>query len=295
MGEGHPERPARLNAVEQALQKEGIGNKLDRREPEKAKLSSVELMHPPKYVEKILNSVPSSGITRLDADTCLSPGSVEAALRAVGAACSAVDSVTCGEAKNAFCAVRPPGHHAETSTAMGFCIFNTVAIAAAYAREKYGFQRLAVVDFDVHHGNGTQEMFWSDRDLFFASTHQMPLYPGTGSRNEKGDFDNILNCPLRAGDGSSEFRSAVSEVILPGLIAFQPELLFVSAGFDAHALDPLAGLNLQDSDYGWVTTKLMEIADKSTNGRLISALEGGYDLTALSSSVASHVEELVKA
>ena len=178
---------------------------------------------------------------------------------------------------------------------MGFCIFNTVAIAAAYAREKYGFQRLAVVDFDVHHGNGTQEMFWSDRDLFFASTHQMPLYPGTGSRNEKGDFDNILNCPLRAGDGSSEFRSAVSEVILPGLIAFQPELLFVSAGFDGHALDPLAGLNLQDSDYGWVTTKLMEIADKSTNGRLISTLEGGYDLAALSSSVASHVEELVKA
>ena len=283
-----------MDAVEQALQTEGLAGRLVRRNAERATLDCIGLMHPQKYIEQIVASVPSFGVTRLDADTCLSPGSLEAALRAVGAACSAVDEVILGETKNAFCAVRPPGHHAETNKAMGFCIFNTVAIAAAYARQKYGVERVAVIDFDVHHGNGTQEMFWSDQNLLFASTHQMPLYPGTGSKNERGEFDNIVNCPLIEGDGSSEFRAAISDVILPGLVTFQPDLLLVSAGFDAHMNDPLAGLNLQDDDYAWVTKQLLEIADKFTNGRLISTLEGGYDLSALSSSVASHVEELLQ-
>jgi acetoin utilization deacetylase AcuC-like enzyme len=247
MGEGHPERPARMDAVEQALQREGFDGRLVRRDAERAALDSIGLMHPQKYIDQIVASVPSSGITRLDADTCLSPGSLEAALRAVGAACSAVDAVVLGKSKNAFCAVRPPGHHAETNQAMGF------------------------------------------------STHQMPLYPGTGSKSERGEFDNIVNCPLIAGDGSSEFRTAISDVILPALETFQPDLLLVSAGFDAHMNDPLAGLNLQDSDYAWVTKQLLEVADKFTNGRLISTLEGGYDLLALTSSVASHVEELVQA
>ena len=295
MGEGHPERPARMDAVEQAFQREALASRLVRRDAERATLDCIELMHPQKYIEQIVASVPSSGITRLDADTCLSPGSLEAVLRAVGAACSAVDAVLSGESKNAFCAVRPPGHHAETNKAMGFCIFNTVAIAAAYARQRYGVERVAVIDFDVHHGNGTQEMFWSDQNLLFASTHQMPLYPGTGSKSERGNFDNIINCPLIAGDGSSEFRAAISEVILPGLLTFQPDLLLVSAGFDAHMNDPLAGLNLQDRDYAWVTKQLLEIADKFANGRFISTLEGGYDLLALTSSVASHVEELLQA
>ena len=294
-GDGHPERPARMDAVEQALQSEELAGRLVRRDAEKATLDCIGLMHPQKYIEQIVASVPSSGVMRLDADTCLSPGSLEAVLRAVGAACSAVDEVILGISKNAFCAVRPPGHHAETNNAMGFCIFNTVAIAAAYARQKYGVERVAVIDFDVHHGNGTQEMFWSDQNLFFASTHQMPLYPGTGSKSERGEFNNIVNCPLMAGDGSSEFRAAISDIILPGLVAFQPDLLLVSAGFDAHMNDPLAGLNLQDSDYSWVTKQLLEIADKFTNGRLISTLEGGYDLSALTSSVASHVEELLQA
>ena len=295
MGEGHPERPARMDAVEQAFQREALASRLVRRDAERATLDCIELMHPQKYIEQIVASVPSSGITRLDADTCLSPGSLEAVLRAVGAACSAVDAVLSGESKNAFCAVRPPGHHAETNKAMGFCIFNTVAIAAAYAKQRYGVERVAVIDFDVHHGNGTQEMFWSDQNLLFASTHQMPLYPGTGSKSERGNFDNIINCPLIAGDGSSEFRAAISEVILPGLLTFQPDLLLVSAGFDAHMNDPLAGLNLQDRDYAWVTKQLLEIADKFANGRFISTLEGGYDLLALTSSVASHVEELLQA
>ena len=295
MGEGHPERPARMNAVEEAFQREGLADRLVRRDAERATLDCIGLMHPQEYIEQIVASVPSSGITRLDADTCLSPGSLEAVRRAVGAACSAVDAVLLGESKNAFCAVRPPGHHAETNKAMGFCIFNTVAIAAAYAKQRYGVERVAVIDFDVHHGNGTQEMFWSDQNLLFASTHQMPLYPGTGSKSERGEFDNIVNCPLISGDGSSEFRAAISEVILPGLLTFQPDLLLVSAGFDAHMNDPLAGLNLQDSDYAWVTKQLLEIADKFANGRLISTLEGGYDLLALTSSVASHVEELLKA
>ncbi len=295
MGEGHPERPARMDAVEQAFQREALASRLVRRDAERATLDCIGLMHPQKYIEQIVASVPSSGITRLDADTCLSPGSLEAVLRAVGAACSAVDAVLSGESKNAFCAVRPPGHHAETNKAMGFCIFNTVAIAAAYAKQRYGVERVAVIDFDVHHGNGTQEMFWSDQNLLFASTHQMPLYPGTGSKSERGNFDNIINCPLIAGDGSSEFRAAISEVILPGLLTFQPDLLLVSAGFDAHMNDPLAGLNLQDRDYAWVTKQLLEIADKFANGRFISTLEGGYDLLALTSSVASHVEELLQA
>ena len=284
-----------MDAVERALQREGFAGRLVRRDAERAALDCIGLMHPQKYIDQIVASVPSSGVTRLDADTCLSPGIVGSRSQGGWGSLFCCRRSSFGRIKKCFCAVRPPGHHAETNQAMGFCIFNTVAIAAAYARQRYGVERVAVIDFDVHHGNGTQEMFWSDQNLFFASTHQMPLYPGTGSKSERGEFDNIVNCPLIAGDGSSEFRTAISDVILPGLETFQPDLLLVSAGFDAHMNDPLAGLNLQDSDYAWVTKQLLEVADKFTNGRLISTLEGGYDLLALTSSVASHVEELVQA
>lgn len=294
MGEGHPERPARIETLESVFKGKEFAS-LERKEADKADLSQIGLMHPNHYIEHILGSIPLEGKVWLDSDTCLSPGSGEAALCAAGAACAAIDSVMSGYCKNAFCAVRPPGHHAESSRAMGFCLFNNIAIAAGHARAQYGVKRVAVIDFDVHHGNGTQEMFWSEPDFFFASTHQMPLYPGTGAREECGDFNNVLNVPLRDGDGSNEFRAAISEVIIPGIAAFEPELLLVSAGFDAHTKDPLAGLNLCNNDYAWVTEELMLTADKYGSGRLVSVLEGGYDLEALSAAASAHVLELLKA
>ena len=294
MGEGHPESPARLAALQSAFEAIEF-NQLDRREPPEATLEQVELMHPGDYVENILASVPISGMTQIDPDTRLCPGSGQAVLRAAGAACAAVDAVAYGEAKNAFCSVRPPGHHAEKRTAMGFCFFNNIAIAAGYARARHGIERIAVIDFDVHHGNGTQQMFWSEANFFFASTHQMPLYPGTGAKDERGDFDNILNVPLESGAGSDQFRAAITENILPSIYAFRPELLLVSAGFDAHERDPLAGLNLLDEDYAWVTQELMGVAEHLTEGRIVSMLEGGYDLNALVSSASAHVRELMKA
>jgi acetoin utilization deacetylase AcuC-like enzyme len=231
---------------------------------------------------------------QLDADTSMSPGTFEAALRAVGGATLAVDEVVTKKVDNAFVAQRPPGHHAETVRPMGFCIFNQAAIAARHAQKKHGLHRVAVVDFDVHHGNGTQEIFWSDPTLMYCSTHQMPLYPGTGATGERGDHDNIVNAPLRAGDGGEQFRAAMEDRILPRLSAFGPELIVISAGFDAHKRDPLANLQFVEEDFAWATRKIMDVADKTAQGRVVSVLEGGYDLEGLSKSAAAHVIALMR-
>jgi acetoin utilization deacetylase AcuC-like enzyme len=228
----------------------------------------------------------------LDPDTIISPGSGEAALRAAGALVAAVDAVVAGEARNAFCAVRPPGHHAEAARAMGFCLFNNVAVGAEQARKVHGMARVAVVDFDVHHGNGTQHMFEEDADLFYASTHQSPLYPGTGDAEETG-VGNIVNVPLTPMSGSREFRSAMSGIVLPALARFRPDLVMISAGFDAHADDPLASLRFLEADYEWATRQLMAVADEFCGGRVVSTLEGGYDLEALAASAAAHVRALM--
>jgi acetoin utilization deacetylase AcuC-like enzyme len=290
---GHPERPERLRAIESILEQERF-QPLVREQAPAAALETVALCHPMSYVEAIRDAAPKQGLVQLDADTSMSPGSFEAALRAVGAATRAVDEVVTGKADNVFCAMRPPGHHTERARPMGFCIFNQAAIAARYAQKKHGLGRVAVMDFDVHHGNGTQDIFWSDPTLMYCSTHQMPLYPGTGAVTERGDHDNIVNAPLRPGDGGEQFRAAMEERILPRLSAFGPELIIISAGFDAHARDPLANLQFTDADFGWATRKIMEVADKRAQGRVVSVLEGGYDLEGLSQSTAAHVVALMR-
>jgi acetoin utilization deacetylase AcuC-like enzyme len=290
---GHPERPDRLRAIESILEQERFQPLLREQAPA-ASLETIALCHPMSYVEAIRDASPKQGLVQLDADTSMSPGSFEAALRAVGAATRAVDEVVAGNANNVFCAMRPPGHHTERARPMGFCIFNQAAIAARYAQRKHGLGRVAVMDFDVHHGNGTQDIFWSDPTLMYCSTHQMPLYPGTGAVSERGDHDNIVNAPLRPGDGGEQFRAAMEERILPRLSAFGPELIIISAGFDAHARDPLANLQFTDTDFGWATRKLMEVADQRAEGRVISVLEGGYDLEGLSQSTAAHVVALMR-
>jgi acetoin utilization deacetylase AcuC-like enzyme len=290
---GHPERPERLRAIESILEQERF-QPLVREQAPAAALETVALCHPMSYVEAIRDAAPKQGLVQLDADTSMSPGSFEAALRAVGAATRAVDEVVTKKADNVFCAMRPPGHHTERARPMGFCIFNQAAIAARYAQKKHGLGRVAVMDFDVHHGNGTQDIFWSDPTLMYCSTHQMPLYPGTGAVTERGDHDNIVNAPLRPGDGGEQFRAAMEERILPRLSAFGPELIIISAGFDAHARDPLANLQFTDADFGWATRKIMEMADKRAQGRVVSVLEGGYDLEGLSQSTAAHVVALMR-
>ncbi|MDX2157203.1 MAG: histone deacetylase family protein [Hyphomicrobiaceae bacterium] len=296
-GYGHPERPDRMRAIDKVLGHEMFQG-LDRREaPLRDDAETwIALAHPQDYIDWIREARPTSGgdPVRLDADTVLSPGSWEAAIRAVGAGLLAVDEVMAGKARNAFCQVRPPGHHAETARAMGFCFFNSIAVAAHYARARHGAERVAVVDFDVHHGNGTQDIFWSDKDLFFASTHQMPLYPGTGGLSETG-VGNICNAPLRPGDGGEPFREAFESRILPAVRNFGPDIVLVSAGFDAHRDDPLANLELVEADYAWVTSKIAALADRHAGGRLVSMLEGGYNLTALARSAAVHVKELMEA
>jgi len=292
-GPMHPECPDRLRAVMRALEDESF-MLLDRREAPRAEIDVIARAHPRDYVEALLKAIPSHGERALDADTHVSPGSGEAALRAAGAAVAAVDAVMAGEARNAFCAVRPPGHHAEPARAMGFCLFNNVAVAAEHARAAHGLKRVAVMDFDVHHGNGTEAMFRADPDLFYASTHQMPLYPGTGSPHETEVGGNIVNAPLAPMAGSAEFRAAMSRVVLPALRDFQPEFLIVSAGFDAHAADPLAQLRLTEADFAWATAELLRVATEFCNGRLISTLEGGYDLSALARSAAAHVRTLME-
>jgi acetoin utilization deacetylase AcuC-like enzyme len=290
---GHPERPDRLRAIEQALEDERFQS-LARVEAPRAPLETVALAHPMEYVEAIEEASPAQGLMQIDADTSMSPGSFEAALRCVGGGMLAVDEVMNQKAQNAFVATRPPGHHAEKTRPMGFCLFNNVAIAARYAQTRYGAERAAIVDFDVHHGNGSQDIFWADKSVMYCSTHEMPLYPGTGSTSERGDFNTIVNAPLRAGDGGDQFRDAFDTVILPRLREFKPDVLLISAGFDAHTRDPLANLNLVEADFAWVTQKLMEIAEQSAQGRIVSMLEGGYDLQGLARSAAAHVSALMR-
>ena len=290
-GRHHPESPARLRAVLEALDHPEFAGLHRREAPESARADLLRV-HPPRHIDRILSAVPKSGHVGIDADTVLSPASGEAALRAAGAVVAAVDAVVAKEADNAFCAVRPPGHHAEPERAMGFCLFNNAAIGALRAREAHGLARVAVIDFDVHHGNGTQAAFEADGSLFYASTHQSPLYPGTGAAGETG-VGNIVNVPLRPMSGSSQFRLGMSQRILPALDTFRPELVLLSAGFDAHKSDPLAQLLLEEDDYTWVTERLLEIASRHAAGRLVATLEGGYDLAALGASVAAHVRVLM--
>jgi len=292
-GFGHPERADRLRAIDDALSG-GTFKRLKREEAPRAELGQIERLHPEAYVKMVHAEIPKRDHNWLDPDTVVSPGSWEAALRAAGAIIQAVDAVAAGAVDNAFCAVRPPGHHAEPSHAMGFCLFNNVAVGALHARAAHGAKRVAVVDFDVHHGNGTQAAFWTDEDLFYGSTHQMPLFPGTGALNETG-VGNIFNAPLAPGDGSEEFRAGFEDRILPALDAFAPDFLLVSAGFDAHLKDPLAQIRLLEPDFAWVTEKLLEAAAKHTGGKLVSTLEGGYDLDALAASTAVHVQALMSA
>ena len=290
---GHPERPDRIRVVEQTLEDERFAH-LARVEAPRADLDLVTLCHPRQFVEALIAASPVTGLVEIEADTTMSSGSLEAALRGVGAATHAVDEVMQGKARNAFCATRPPGHHAESVKAMGFCFFNQAAIAARHAQKAYGAERVAIIDWDVHHGNGTQEIFWNDPSVLYASTHEMPLYPGTGAASEHGEHGTIVNAPLRAGDGSDTFRDAFETAVLPRVDAFQPDLVIISAGFDAHWRDPLANINLVESDFAWATQKLMAIADRRAEGRVVSILEGGYDLEALSKSTASHVLALMR-
>jgi len=292
-GDGHPECPERLQAILARLEGEDFLY-LDRREAPRATPDQLVRVHPGDYVDRLLQAIPARGLSYIDGDTVVSPGSGEAALRAAGAVCAAVDAVMQGQLRNAFCAVRPPGHHAEPDQAMGFCLFNNVAVGAQHARARWGIRRVAVIDFDVHHGNGTQAAFEADADLFYASTHQMPLYPGTGLLNERGVAGNIVNEPLRPYAGSAEFRSAF-ERIATRLEGFAPELLLISAGFDAHMADPLAQLQFSDQDFYWATERLLQVAGKTAKGRVVSALEGGYDLQALASATAAHVKALMVA
>jgi acetoin utilization deacetylase AcuC-like enzyme len=290
-GPYHPESPDRLRVVLEALEAPEFA-RLERREAPEAALEDLIRVHPRGFVERLLAAVPESGHRGIDADTILSPASGRAALRAAGAVVAAVDAVMAGEADNAFCAVRPPGHHAEPSRAMGFCLFNNIAVGALRAREAHGLARVAVIDFDVHHGNGTQARFAEDASLFYASTHQFPLYPGTGAPSETG-VGNIVNVALPPMSGSQQFRLGMIRTILPALDAFRPELVLISAGFDAHRSDPLAQLMLEEADYIWVTERLLEIARQHAKGRVVATLEGGYNLAALAASAAAHLRVLM--
>jgi len=294
-GPYHPETSERLRAVLDVLEAEAFAD-LIREEAPEATVEQLSRVHPVNYVEAIVAIRPEFGESvQLDGDTLMSPGSAEAALRAAGAAVKGVDAVMEGWARAAFAAVRPPGHHAEPQRPMGFCLFNNAAVAALHARARWGVQRVAVVDFDVHHGNGTQAMFAADADLFYASSHQSPCYPGTGDIWETGVANNIVNAPLRPRDGSAPFRAAWGERILPALDAFAPGLLIISAGFDAHKADPLAQLRLETQDFRWITDELVALADRHCGGRVVSVLEGGYDLDALAASAAVHVRGLMRA
>ena len=288
-GPGHPESPTRLRAIEQALGASKF-NSLQRVEPPIPQdiENKLALIHSQAMIARVLSGIPEHGLSYFDADTVASSGSKQAALRAVGALCDAVDKICNRQADRAFCAVRPPGHHAMPGYPMGFCLFNNVAIGAEYARTRYGLERIAIVDFDVHHGNGTQAAFYHQSQVLYASSHQWPHYPGSGHPSENG-VGNIINVPLTVGSDGTTFRAQYQKVILPAVRTFNPQLIFISAGFDAHKDDPLASINLLENDYHWVTQELMSIADACCNGHIISSLEGGYNLKALANSVAAHV------
>jgi acetoin utilization deacetylase AcuC-like enzyme len=292
-GPGHPEAAVRLAAVLRALDEVPIPG-LARRGAPLATMPQVQRVHPARYTERVLAAVPKQGYVRIDADTVMNPFSGEAALRASGAACAAVDAVLAGEAATAFCAMRPPGHHAEPMEAMGFCLFNHVAVAAMHAKCAHKLSRLAILDFDVHHGNGTQAAFWDDPDTLYASTHQSPLYPGTGHASERGVKGNILNRPLPPGAGGRAWRAVVERDVLPAIDRWRPELILLSAGFDAHAEDPLASMALVEADFAWVTREVRALARRHGDGRVISILEGGYDPEALARSVVAHLQALAE-
>ena len=289
---GHPERPDRLRAVERVLADEQFAA-LDRRQSPQGDPATILYAHPRDYIERVRAAIPSEGLARIDADTSASPKSYDAALTAIGAANAAVDDVFSGAADNVFVASRPPGHHAEKTTAMGFCLFNNAAIAARHAQRAHGAERVAIVDWDVHHGNGTQDILWDDPSVLYCSTHQMPLYPGTGAKDETG-AGNIVNAPLSAGMGSEDFRDAFLSRVVPAIDGFQPDLIIISAGFDAHHRDPLAEINLVEDDFDWATGVMLERAGRWSGNRLVSLLEGGYDLHGLAFSVAAHVNRLMK-
>ncbi|MDQ7977944.1 histone deacetylase family protein [Paraburkholderia sp. SARCC-3016] len=292
-GPGHPESPERLKTVLRTLRTPEF-EALEWREAPLGTIEQVELVHSRDFVDEVAEIAPKQGYVPLDAgDTVMSPGSWDAVMRCVGAACAGVDAVLNGDARNVFCATRPCGHHAEPSRAMGFCIFNQAAIAAAYAYEVHKLERVAVVDFDVHHGNGTQAAFFDRPELFYASSHQSPLYPGTGAASETGVAHNIVNVPLPPGCDSANFRARIAAAMLPAVRDFDPELIIVSAGFDAHRLDPLAGLGLEDDDFHWVTRELVKIADATCEGRVVSILEGGYSMEGLANGTRAHVLALM--
>lgn len=293
-GLGHPECADRLRAVLAALETEEF-YMLERQEAPRASMEQLLRAHPQSHIDQLYTAIPKEGREGLDADTVLSPGTWEAALRAAGAVCAAVDAVATGHSRNAFCAVRPPGHHAERARAMGFCLFNNAAVGAYHARAAHGLQRVAVMDFDVHHGNGTQDIFQHDGDMLYCSTHQSPLYPGTGAPDERGEYGNCVNATLPAMAGSPEFRHAMTKIVLPAIDHFKPDLIIISAGFDAHSRDPMAELHLIDDDYVWATRKLGELARTHCGARVVSVLEGGYNLRALASAAAAHVRELMLA
>jgi acetoin utilization deacetylase AcuC-like enzyme len=289
---GHPERPDRIRAIERALEKERFTS-LVREQAPMAEMESLALAHPQDYIVRLRDISPREGLVRIDDDTVMSPGTYEAALRGAGGAVLAVDEVMSGRSTNAFVAMRPPGHHAERVRAMGFCFFNNAAVAARHAQQRHGAERVAIFDWDVHHGNGTQDIFWSDASVLYCSTHEAPLYPGTGALSERGEHGTIVNAPLNAGDGSEAFREAVETAILPRIHDFAPDLIVISAGFDAHWRDPLASLNLTESDFAWATLKLMDLAERHCRQRIVSVLEGGYDLEGLAKSTAFHLDALM--
>jgi acetoin utilization deacetylase AcuC-like enzyme len=290
-GPGHPESPARLAAVLDALHDAALIG-IEWREAPQATRAQLRRVHAEALLAQVLDQ-PVEEHRRLDPDTAMSPGSAEAALRAAGAVCAAVDAVVGGEVRRAFCAVRPPGHHATPDQAMGFCLFNSIAVGAAHALHAHALRRVAVVDFDVHHGNGTQDIFWGEQRVLFVSSHQQGIYPGTGAAEEHGINKNVFNAPLPEGCDGALFRRTWSERLLPEICAFQPELILISAGFDAHRLDPLAGLNLEADDYRWLTDELCVLAERHARGRMVSTLEGGYSLTALRDCSVAHVGALL--
>jgi len=287
---GHPERMDRIAAVERGL----TGLAVKRRISPLAAQADILRCHPQAYIDRIRLAEPASGSVQLDADTWMSPGSYQAALRAVGGACAAVDAVLAGQDKTAFVVARPPGHHAESATPMGFCLFGTVAIAAKRALYHHGLERVAVVDFDVHHGNGTQDLLWGEPRAFLATSQQMPLWPGTGDASETGAHGQILNLPLPPESKGATMRAAYEAQVFPALDAWKPDLILISAGFDAHAADPLANLNWHEDDFAWLTHRLCDLAATHAQGRVVSCLEGGYDIGALQTSVAAHVSVLME-
>ena len=292
MGSVHPECPARLTAVESQIKATGLMERLSHYDAPKAQIEQLERAHTPAFITEITQTAPKDGLKHIDGDTAMNPFTFEAALRAAGAGVLATDLILSGEIKSAFCKVRPPGHHAEKDTAMGFCFFNNIAVAALHAIEKHGLKRVAIVDFDVHHGNGTEDILAQNAQVLFCSTYQHPFYPGVAGKSIKS---KVVNVPLAAGTGSELFQAAVKSQWLPELRDFKPELIFISAGFDAHAEDNMSGFNLVDEDYIWVTQEICKIADEFAQGRIISMLEGGYDLASLGRASSEHVRVLIEA